>query len=234
LFQLHLFHRPAVVGGLLVALSFFSGTGFFFVLSLHLQEGLGFSPLATGLAFLAFPAGVVLGSGASIALAQKAGRATVTLGGLATAIGTTEMLAAVRSAGLPLQGWELAPGFAAAGFGTAIVSATLVNLVMASVPEPDTGAAAGLIQTAIQIGNAVAVAGSGSVFFSVLNRHLGSVAAVEASLWLELALVAGSVVLSIILPIRSSPAGLWPAAASQRVAAKPAPEAGIHEGSTAS
>jgi MFS family permease len=63
LVELELFRYRGVVGGLLIALLFFAGAGYSFVLTMHLQEGLGFTPLGTALAFLPFSLGVVAGSG---------------------------------------------------------------------------------------------------------------------------------------------------------------------------
>jgi hypothetical protein len=189
-----------VAGGLLVALAFFSGTGFFFVLSLHLQEGLGFGPLASGLTFLPFPVGVVLGSGVSVALLPRLGRTLVSLGGVGMVAGVGTLAAAATWSGTGLQGWHLAPGLAVAGVGMAMVSATLVNLVLAAVPERDAGTTSGLVHTAIQVGNAAAVAGAGTLFFSLLDHGLGSVQATSWTLAGELALFVVSVALSFTLP----------------------------------
>jgi hypothetical protein len=43
------------------------------VITLHLQEGLGFDPLGAALAFLPFSLGVVAGSGAGFAVATQRG-----------------------------------------------------------------------------------------------------------------------------------------------------------------
>ena len=165
-----LFAYRGVLGGLLVACVFFGGTGFNFVLTLLLQDGLGYSALATALTFLPFSLGLVVGSGAAMQLVPRLGRKLVIAGGPVMALGVLLMLAAVARYGDALQGWQVAPGQAVAGLGMALVASTLVNVVLAQVPTTEAGAASELVNTAIQIGVAAGIALIGAVLFSLLGN----------------------------------------------------------------
>jgi EmrB/QacA subfamily drug resistance transporter len=88
LVPLGLFRRHAFTGGVLAALTFFSGVaGFFLVMTLTLQVGLGFSPLHTALTFLPWSIGIAVAAGASVQLAPRLGRRLTVAGSLAMAPG---------------------------------------------------------------------------------------------------------------------------------------------------
>ena len=200
LVELGLFRYRGVVGGLLIALLFFAGAGYSFVLTLHLQEGLGFSPLGAAMAFLPFSVGVVAGSGAAMQLVPRLGRRMVTGGGLVMALGVALLVAAVQRYGEALQGWQLAPGMLVAGVGMAMVSTTLVTIVLARVPGRDAGSASGVVNTTLQIGLAAGIAAVGTLFFTLLDDGVGFVDATFRSLWLEIGLFLASALLSFLLP----------------------------------
>jgi EmrB/QacA subfamily drug resistance transporter len=201
-----LFRYRGVVGGLLIALLFFAGAGYSFVLTLHLQEGLGFSPLGAAMAFLPFSVGVVAGSGAAMQLVPRLGRRMVTGGGLVMALGLALLVAAVQRYGEALHGWQLAPGMLIAGVGMAMVSTTLVTIVLARVPARDAGSASGVVNTTLQIGLAAGIAAVGTLFFTLLDDGVGFVEATRRSLWLELGLFLASALLSFLLPPGPVPA----------------------------
>jgi EmrB/QacA subfamily drug resistance transporter len=195
-----LFRHRGALGGLLVALVFFSGNGFNFVLTLLLQDGLRYSALATALTFLPFPLGVMMGSGAAMQLVPRLGRKLVIAGGPVMALGVLLMITAVARYGDALQGWQLAPGQLVAGLGMALVASTLVNVVLARVPATQAGAASGLVNTSIQIGIAAGIALIGTILFSLLSGGDTFVTAATRSLWVSAGLFVGSAALSFLLP----------------------------------
>jgi MFS family permease len=200
LVELDLFRHQGVVGGLLTALVFFAGAGYSFVITLYLQDGLGFNPLGAALAFLPFSLGVVAGSGAAIQLVPRLGRRIVTGGGLAMALGVALLIGAVHRYGDGLHAWQLAPGMLVAGLGMAMVSTTLVSTVLACVPGRDAGSASGVVNTTLQVGLAAGVAAVGTLFFTLLDDGVGVAAATQRSLWLEIGLFLASALLSFLLP----------------------------------
>lgn len=195
-----IFRHRSVVAGLLISLIFFAGTGYTFVFSLYLQEGIGYSPVRTGLTLLPFSIGIIAGSGLSTHLVPRLGRAVVTIGALIKLTGVVCMIYPIHSAGGELSPWALAPGAIITGFGMAMVSVTLVNIVLAKVPASDAGAASGLINTTLQVGTAASVAILGTVFFSRLTSTGSFEQAVETSLWVTVVLFFASFLVSFVLP----------------------------------
>lgn len=195
-----LFRYRSVVGGLLVAVVFFAGIGFTFVLTLYLQEGLGFSPLGAGLSMLPFSVGVVLGSGASMQLVPKLGRRLVTAGGLLMAAGVLVLLGTVTRYGDGLAGWQIAPSMVIAGLGMSTVASTLVSIVLARVPERDAGSASGVVNTTLQVGVAVGIALVGTFFFAHLDDGVGFLAATQWGLGLAAGLYLLAAGMSFVLP----------------------------------
>ena len=116
LVDLGLFRYRSMVGGLLVGLVFFAAaTGHAFVLTLYLQEGLGFTPLATAVAFLAFPVGVAVGSGAATQLVPRLGRRMVTGGGVVMALGFVLLIAACTAMGPTCRAGSSPPAWSSPG-----------------------------------------------------------------------------------------------------------------------
>jgi EmrB/QacA subfamily drug resistance transporter len=200
-----LFRERAVIAGLLVALVFFASTSYFFVLTLHLQVGLGLDALRAGLAFLPFAAGVIVGSGASGQLVPRLGRTLVTIGALVEASSILGMIVTIHRYGDALHAWHLAPSLIGAGLGLAMVSATLVTITLSGIPTSQAGAASGLVNTTLQLGSAIGVALLGVVFFSLLpsehpTAQSSFVNASGQSLYLPAAMAALSCPLSFLLP----------------------------------
>ncbi|MFC5004201.1 MFS transporter [Dactylosporangium cerinum] len=200
-----LFHERSVIAGLLVAFVFFASTSYFFVLTLHLQVGLHFSALETGLSFLPFAGGVIIGSGAAGQIVPRIGRAVVTVGALVEAASIITMIVVVSRYGDALSAWQLAPGLVGAGLGLALVSATLVTITLSGVPGNHAGSASGLVNTTLQLGSAVGIAVIGVIFFAALptGHPLQPGDFVEASrqsLHLAAGLAALACPLSLLLP----------------------------------
>jgi MFS family permease len=99
-----------------------------------------------------------------------------------------------------LHTWQLAPGMLVAGVGMAMVSTTLVTIVLARVPGRDAGSASGVVNTTLQVGLAAGIAAVGTLFFTLLDDGVGFVDATRRSLWLEVGLFLASVLLSFLLP----------------------------------
>ncbi|GII82216.1 MFS transporter [Sphaerisporangium siamense] len=134
----------------------------FYFLTLYMQVVREFTAMGTGLAFLPFAAGIGLSAGVTgpRLLARASGRA-VTLAGLAPAAGGMAWLALLT----PAQGYlaVLLPAQLVAGTGLGLVFvATTVAGVRGVAPE-DTGVAAGVLNTAQQVGGAVGLAGLAAV-----------------------------------------------------------------------
>ncbi|TFI26601.1 MFS transporter [Streptomyces sp. 4R-3d] len=134
-----------------------AGTSLTFVLlSLHLQQKLGYSELETSAAFVPFALALLVSGRAAGSLIARYGAPLVTAAGLTTGGAGLALLAVTGpgAAAVPyayglLPGLVLLPAGAAASFAGAAVLAT------AGVPERRTGLAGGVLNTAMELGPTV-------------------------------------------------------------------------------
>jgi EmrB/QacA subfamily drug resistance transporter len=157
-----------VVGFLLGAVIFAN----FLVLTLYVQQVLGWSPLKTGITFLATAGTVVIWSGVAQGLTTRYGpRPVITIGLLILA---ASMLWYTQ---LPVDGhfWpDLLPPYLIFALGLAFGFVPVTIAALSSVAPQDAGLASGLINTSQQIGGAIGVAIASTVFTSYVNSNLKS------------------------------------------------------------
>src|SRR5919201_5460742 len=165
LIDLGLLRRAPVALGLMsVAAQMVAHGGFLFALTLHLQGGLGESPLQSGLTFGPYALGFAVTSLAAPMLPPQLVR-RVAAGGLAAmALGYAEL-------GLMANGgsWHdalMLPGVAIAGAGLGARHSPGVARAVAGVPAAKARDASGLLTTAVQLVYALGVATIGSEFLS--------------------------------------------------------------------
>src|SRR5215475_3222437 len=150
------------------------------VLTLFLQLGLGFSPLHAGLTFLPFSVGVLISSGAAARLAPRFGRGVTMAGALIMAAGMAGIIATTHHYGPAVTTWELVPSLVGVGLGLGAVIAPLADIVLARVPKQDAGAASGVFNTGLQLGNSIGIALIGVIFFGIIGSQSGPAAAAVA------------------------------------------------------
>jgi EmrB/QacA subfamily drug resistance transporter len=181
LVPLRLFGDRGFSAGMAVAVTFFLGIASFgLVLTLFLQLGLGFTPLHAGLTFLPFSVGVLISSAAAARLAPRFGRGVTMAGALVIAGGMAVLIADVHHYGAGVSTWDLVPGLVAAGLGLGAVIAPLADIVLARVPGQDAGAASGVFNTGLQLGNSIGIALIGVIFFGMLGSQSGAAASAVA------------------------------------------------------
>ncbi|MEV7175474.1 MFS transporter [Kitasatospora sp. NPDC093679] len=124
----------------------------FLLLTLHLQQDLGWTPLATSGAFLPYAAALLLGGQAAGPLVGRVGPKAVTAIGLATGAAGLFALAhlGTGSGYLPLV-----PGLVLLPFGAALAFAGAAVLATDGVPEEQIGLAGGVLNTAMELGPTV-------------------------------------------------------------------------------
>ena len=136
----------------------------FFILTLYVQQVLGWSALRTGITFLATAGSAVIWAGVAQALVTRVGpRAVMTIG---LSILTVTLLGYTR---LPLDGhyWpDLLPLYLlfAVGMVFGFVPVTIAAFI--GVPHHLAGLASGLMNTTQQIGGAIGVAVASTIFTS--------------------------------------------------------------------
>jgi EmrB/QacA subfamily drug resistance transporter len=155
-----------VVGFLLGAVIFAN----FFVLTLYVQQVLGWSALKTGLTFLATAGTTVIWAGVSQALVTKIGVRTVMTAGLVFLA-----VALYWYTRIPVDGhyWpDLLPAYLVFAVGIAFAFVPVSIAALAGVSSQQSGLASGLINTTQQIGGAVGVAVAATIFTSYARpRH---------------------------------------------------------------
>jgi EmrB/QacA subfamily drug resistance transporter len=144
----------------------------FFLLTLYVQQVLGYSALKTGLTFLATAGTVVPVAVISQALVTKVGPRPVLAVGLALITGG--MLWYTQ---IPVNGsfvTHLLPGYLLVGVGMAFSFIPISIAALGGVDPQEAGLASGLINTSQQIGGALGVAIAATVAFTHTKTLLAS------------------------------------------------------------
>ena len=163
------------LAGLLMGAAIFS---MFFLLTLYMQEVLHYSPLHTGLAYIALTLTIVVFSGLAQALVTRVGVRPVLPAGLALSA-----VALVLFARLPVHGSyfsDLLPPFLIAGLGLALAFVPMSIGALTGVHPADAGVASGLINTNQQIGGAIGVAVATTIAATVTTHYVNSHAGASA------------------------------------------------------
>ena len=159
--------------GTSLGLLYFAGfTAIFFVVTLFLQNGRGYTPLEAGLALTPFALGSAVTSAIGGRLVSRLGKSLVVLGLLAVAVGLVAVDVVLRLD--PQQvGWAIAAPLLVAGIGSGFVIAPNQTLALEEVPPREGGTAAGVLQTGQRVGSAIGISAVGAVFFGQLTATRG-------------------------------------------------------------
>jgi EmrB/QacA subfamily drug resistance transporter len=152
----------------------------FFILSLYMQQVLGYSALKAGVAYLACALTVVVAAGVAGKLVTIFGVRNVLASGLVISAGGLYFFTHISANGTYWT--DLFPGFviAAIGLGFSFVPVTIAAL--SGVANRDAGLASGLINTTQQIGGALGTAIVTSVAVSRMN-HLVRAGDTQGQAW---------------------------------------------------
>jgi EmrB/QacA subfamily drug resistance transporter len=172
LMPFHIFRIRTVAGAnisaLLLGASLFAN---FFLLTLYVQEVLGWSALKTGLTFIATAGSAVVWAGVAQGLVTRFGAKPIMV------IGFIGMLAGMLwYTTIPVHGsyWsDLLPGYLIIGFAIPFAFIPVSIAALAGIEHHEAGLASGIFNTAQQIGGAVGVAVVSSVQISRFD-HLVS------------------------------------------------------------
>ncbi|WP_165423576.1 MFS transporter [Ktedonosporobacter rubrisoli] len=173
LVPLSLFRERVFNLGMVTLLVFYSGlSSFFFVLSLYLQIGLGFSPLAAGWTFVPLSLSFAISSLASPRLIPRLGAWVVRGGTIIMITGDLWTLLVVQQAEMAVHAQPLLLPFLVMGIGEGMVLAPLLPMILGSIHTQHAGAASGVLTTTMQIAGVLGVAVIGLLFFGVLGQRL--------------------------------------------------------------
>ncbi|SDS41213.1 drug resistance transporter, EmrB/QacA subfamily [Microlunatus soli] len=142
--------------------------GFFLVVTVHLQQTLGFDALHSGLVWLGLSVGALAGSAMAPRLVSSFGPIVMAVGALSFAV---SMIIVVGTVAVPvidggLSWWRPAVLLIVGGVGMGLVIVPLFDVALATVPSVDAGAASGALSTIQQIGGSLGIAVIGGVFFA--------------------------------------------------------------------
>ncbi len=170
LVNIRLFSQRSFSVGIPLSILFFSSlAGLFFILSVFLQDGLGFTPLTAGLVFTPIGVGFIIASLASPNLVRRLGRNTLRLGYALDIIGFVSLGGLLRINANGITAYELVIPLLVIGFGNGFGMSPLIGTVLAGTKTEDIGQASGMMTTSIQIGNTIGVTIYGLLFFSILG-----------------------------------------------------------------
>ncbi|HEX7745198.1 MAG TPA: MFS transporter [Micromonosporaceae bacterium] len=160
--------------GALIALVYFAGfTAIFFVFTLFLQAGLGYSALEAGLAITPFALGSAVAAALGGRIVDRIGRPLVAGGLLLTTAGLAAVVIAVQRVPGSATALYTAAPLLVAGLGSGLTISPNQTLTLAEVPVEEAGSAAGMLQTGQRIGSAVGIAAVGATFFATLAASGG-------------------------------------------------------------
>jgi EmrB/QacA subfamily drug resistance transporter len=180
--------------------------GFALVLTVYVQTGLGWSAVHAGLTLLPFSLGAFVGTGVSVPLGMKLGKVVMVVGAVLQSAATVWVLAVVHGQGDALSTWNLTPALVVSGIGLGLLVVPLVDVALATIPTAEAGAASGAYGTVQQVGAALGVAITGTVFFGVVGTSYDAASlrsGLLAACWVAAGGYALSAVASLLLPSRS-------------------------------
>jgi EmrB/QacA subfamily drug resistance transporter len=146
--------------------------GMFLMLTLYMQQVLGYSAMKTGVAYLAVAGSAILTSGIAAQLVNRVGVKPVLIVGMTALTGGLVYFTQVSAGG---SYWtDLFPGLllVAVGLGFSFVPISIAAL--AGVEPAEAGLASGLLNTSQQIGGALGIAALSAIATSTTTSDLSS------------------------------------------------------------
>jgi EmrB/QacA subfamily drug resistance transporter len=189
--------------GAVLGMVYFTGfSGVWIVFAQFFQNGLGYTPLQSGLSVTAFAVG-------SAVSAVVAGRLVERLGRRLTVVGLGLVVVGIAAAGVILllvpghvAGFCVAPALLVGGIGGGFTISPNITMTLRNVPVRMAGSAGGALQTGQRVGAAIGTALVAGVFYGVLGAAGNSYPAAIAGA-LAVAVVTTAVALGVgILDLR--------------------------------
>ncbi len=173
LIDLALLRVRSFVLGLGLGTFYFAGfTAIFLVVTLYLQQGLGYTAFQAGATQTPFAAGSAVAATLGGRWVPRFGRTLVVIGLILVALGVLAIDLLVPHLD-GMIGLKLAPAFLVAGFGGGLVISPNVTLTLAEVDPRRAGSGGGMLQTAQRVGSAIGVAAVLAQFFTQLAASRG-------------------------------------------------------------
>ena len=177
---------------------YFAGfTSIFIILTLYLQNGLGYTALQAGLTQMPFAVGSAVAALVGGRILERYGRALVIAGLVAVTVALVAIDIAVPRIDGDV-GLKLAPLLLLAGAGGGLVIAPNITLALDEVDPAKAGAGGGLLQTFQRVGSAIGVAVVLAQFFDGLVSSRGdSAEAFSVALHTTIGLIVAALLLGL-------------------------------------
>jgi EmrB/QacA subfamily drug resistance transporter len=203
----------AFLSSLLLGVGMF---GVFLFLTFYLQITLGYSALQTGVAFLPFTFGIILGAGLSAQLLTRVGPRVLMFAGLMLSAVGMVMLTRI---GVDTGFWShVFPAELVISFGMGVTFGPMSNTALVGVADHDAGVASALINTTQQIGGSLGTALLNTIFTSAVAAYLtdhraeitdpaqlpalqgvATVHSYTVAFWVSAALIAAASIIALVL-----------------------------------
>jgi len=174
--------RTKTVAGANVA-GFIMGTALFsmfLMLTLYMQQVLGYSAMKTGVAYLAVAGTAIIWSGVAAQLVTRVGVKPVLVSGMTFLTAGLILFTQVSVGGSYVT--ELLPGFLLIGVGIGFSYVPITIAALAGVEPAEAGLASGLINTSQQIGGALGIAALSTIATSRTDDAVSAGTAVPSAL----------------------------------------------------
>jgi MFS family permease len=148
--------RATLVPNVLQLLLGASAISTFFLLTLYVQQALGYTPLQAGLAYLPLAAAVAAATAVAQRLISRIGARPIAAAGLAIASVGLVVLSRAPAAGDYFD--DVLPALLPLGFGVGWSFVSITTAALARVDQDAAGIASGLLSTSAQIAGALAIA----------------------------------------------------------------------------
>lgn len=222
LLQLDVLRSPGIASGIgtLACMAMTYG-GILFIFTLHLQDGLKYSALRTGLTYIPFTVGTGLSAYYWRKIPDRVQFLIAPVALAICAVGYLSLAVAMRDGSV--GGALMWAGLVVTGLGQGLTLSPVLSQSLVHVPRSRAADASGLLSTALQLSNVVGVAIFGTVFLSLdknASSHLLTSTASVSATALSDTLAYGLAILALI--------GIVPGAALARTllrAQKPDPTA---------
>jgi len=192
----------ANVAGFILGTALFS---MFLMLTLYMQQVLGYSAMKTGVAYLAVAGTSIVWANVAAALVGKVGVKPLIAGGMAI-LGVGMLLFTQVSVGGSYAA-HLLPGFLIVALGMAMCFVPISIAALAGVKQAEAGLASGLINTSQQIGGAVGIALLSTIAISRTKDKVATgsplpealTSGFQLAFWVGAAIAAAGVIAALVL-----------------------------------
>lgn len=201
---------PGYAIGAAIGAVYFAGfSGIWLVFALFFQQGLGYTPLESGLVVTPFAIGAAVSATVAGRLVARLGRRLTLLGLSLVTVGLTVVGVAVPMVPDSMAGFAAAVPLLIAGVGGGMVISPNTTLTLEQVPTRMAGVAGGALQTGQRIGTAIGVAVLASMFHAGIDSAGGYQAGLRWAMVSAVTIVVVALVLAVVdarrRPRRSQP-----------------------------